>query len=57
MAKHVQCVPGGHQVEIEKAYWCHRCNVYICYRHLVKSGFFEITVTCRKGHHVVRAIP
>lgn len=54
LAAQVQCVPGGHQISINEAYWCGDCSWYICYKHLRKA----ITTTakhCPKGHDVTKA--
>jgi hypothetical protein len=53
MAKMVQCVPGGHQIPIEKAYWCNECNQYLCFLH--GKSHLGSTFTCRKGHKVSKA--
>ena len=54
MANNVQCVPGGHQMSIEDAYWCDRCKQYLCYRH-AHSSYLVNTVKCPKGHEVSKA--
>jgi len=53
MAK-VQCVPGGHQIRIDDAYWCEKCRYYMCFRHALTSLWVN-TVKCPKGHPVTRA--
>ncbi len=53
MAKTVQCVPGGHQIPIEKAYWCNECNFYLCDHEVTwRPGNYFI---CKKGHKVSKA--
>jgi len=54
MIKKVQCVPGGHEVELDHAYWCNRCGFYICHKH-IENTFFTNKVTCKKGHEVHKA--
>lgn len=54
LSKLVQCVPGGHQIPINEAYWCGECGWYICYKHL-KKGTFTTAIHCPKGHDVSRA--
>lgn len=54
LSKSVQCVPGGHQIPINEAYWCGDCGWYICYSHL-KKGTFTTAIHCPKGHNVTRA--
>jgi threonine dehydrogenase-like Zn-dependent dehydrogenase len=53
MSGKVQCVPGGHQVSIDKAYWCDRCRQYLCYDRAWPS-YLVNTVKCPKGDIVVR---
>jgi hypothetical protein len=53
MAK-VQCVPGGHQIDVSDAYWCSQCNYYFCYQHALTS-FWVNTIKCPKGHPATRA--
>jgi hypothetical protein len=54
MADKVQCVPGGHQIPLDKAYWCNQCNQYMCYDH-AKTSWANNTVKCPKGHEIARA--
>jgi hypothetical protein len=54
MADKVQCVPGGHQISIDKAYWCNQCGQYLCYEH-ARTSFMVNTVKCPKGHEVSKA--
>jgi hypothetical protein len=54
MAEKVQCVPGGHQISIYDAYWCERCQQYLCYSH-ARTGTFLNTIKCPKGHEVHKA--
>ena len=54
MSKRVQCVPGGHEIELDHAYWCNSCCSYMCYKHLVSSPF-TTKLTCKKGHNVSKA--
>lgn len=54
MSEKVQCVPGGHQISIDKAFWCQRCGHYLCYDH-AKSSTLVNTVKCPKGHEVTKA--
>lgn len=54
LSKIVQCVPGGHQIPVEKAYWCGTCGWYICYDHL-KHATFTTAKHCPKGHDVTKA--
>jgi hypothetical protein len=54
VSKQVKCVPGGHEVELDKAYWCNRCGFYICYKH-AETSFLDTSVKCRKGHELSRA--
>jgi predicted RNA-binding Zn-ribbon protein involved in translation (DUF1610 family) len=52
--KKVQCVAGGHQIPLEKAFWCSHCGQYICYDH-AKTSVLVNTVKCQKGHEVTKA--
>jgi hypothetical protein len=52
MSKKVQCVPGGHQISIEYAYWCNVCQYYFCGDH-AGGGF--TTFKCPKGHQPTKA--
>jgi hypothetical protein len=52
--KKVQCVPGGHQISLDKAYWCSRCEHYVCYDH-ARTSVVVNTVKCPKGHEITRA--
>jgi len=52
--KKVQCVPGGHEISLEKAYWCDRCRYYVCYSH-ANTSILVNTVKCPKGHEVTKA--
>jgi hypothetical protein len=52
--KKVQCVPGGHQISIDKAYWCNRCEYYLCYEH-ARTSVMVNTLKCPKGHEITRA--
>lgn len=54
LSKEVQCVPGGHQISLDKAYWCGTCGWYICWDHL-KHGTFTTAKSCPKGHDVTKA--
>jgi len=54
MAHKVQCVPGDHQISIDDAFWCNKCNQYLCYKHAITSLLVN-TVKCRKGHEVSKA--
>lgn len=55
MAQTVQCVPGGHQVPLDKnVYWCATCGFYICYKHLWHATL-STAVKCPKGHEVSKA--
>lgn len=54
MTNKVQCVPGGHRVHLEDAYWCEECEHYLCYEHARTSILVKI-VKCPKGHGVSRA--
>jgi hypothetical protein len=51
--KKVQCVPGGHQISLDEAYWCNRCDQYMCYKHARPSALVN-TVKCPKGHEITR---
>jgi hypothetical protein len=50
----VQCVPGGHSISIDKAYWCDHCRFYFCYKH-ANTSWMVNTVKCPKGHEAVKA--
>ena len=50
----VQCVPGGHQVDIDRAYWYQTCGHYLCYDH-ARSAMLISTIKCAKGHPVTKA--
>jgi len=52
--KKVQCVPGGHLIPIDKAYWCNQCGQYLCYDH-ARTSYTVNTVKCPKGHEVSKA--
>ena len=52
--KKVQCVPGGHQISLDKAYWCNRCEHYVCYDH-ARTSVVVNTVKCPKGHEITKA--
>jgi hypothetical protein len=52
--KKVQCVPGGHQISLDKAYWCNQCEQYVCYDHARKSVMVN-TMKCPKGHEITKA--
>jgi hypothetical protein len=52
--KTVQCVPGGHQVDLEHAYWCNKCGFYLCYKHL-RTSVLTTRKTCERGHEVSKA--
>jgi hypothetical protein len=54
MSDKVQCVPGGHQVSLDKAYWCNQCGYYLCYIH-AQTSLIVNTVKCLKGHEVKKA--
>jgi len=54
MSTTVQCVPGGHQIPLNQAYWCSRCSYYFCYKH-AQTGALVNTVKCPKGHDATRA--
>jgi hypothetical protein len=54
MAKTVQCVPGGHQISLDDAYWCSQCESYVCYKHAKTSAWVN-TVKCPRGHEVSKA--
>jgi hypothetical protein len=54
LSKTVQCVPGGHAISINEAYWCGECGWYICYTHL-KKATFTTAIHCPKGHDVSKA--
>ena len=54
MTDKVQCVPGGHPISINDAYWCNQCQQYLCYKHAHASTFVN-TVKCPKGHEVHKA--
>ena len=54
MADKVQCVPGGHQISVDKAYWCNQCGQYLCYEH-ARTSYLVNTVKCPKGHEVTKA--
>lgn len=54
MGNKVQCVPGGHQISIDDAYWCNECEYYLCYKH-ARSSYLTTTVKCPKGHEIVKA--
>jgi hypothetical protein len=54
MATSVQCVPGGHQISINDAYWCGQCQYYLCYSH-AQTSFWVNTIKCPKGHEVTKA--
>jgi hypothetical protein len=54
MSDKVQCVPGGHLISIEHAYWCNVCQFYLCYDH-ANSSYLVNTVKCPKGHQVTKA--
>jgi len=47
----VRCVPGGHDVFLEQAYWCNRCGNYLCYAHAYTSMFVE-AIRCPKRHEL-----
>jgi hypothetical protein len=51
--KEVQCVPGGHQISLDKAYWCNHCEHYLCYSH-ARTTITVNTVKCPKGHEVTK---
>jgi hypothetical protein len=52
--KKVQCVPGGHQIPLDKAYWCNQCEHYVCYEHARKSLMVN-TMKCPRGHEISKA--
>jgi hypothetical protein len=52
--KTVQCVPGGHQVDLEHAYWCNKCSFYLCYKHL-RTSVLTTSKTYDRGHEVSKA--
>jgi len=52
--KKVQCAPGGHQIPLDKAYWCNQCEHYVCYEHARKSLMVN-TIKCPKGHEISKA--
>ena len=54
MPNMVQCVPGGHQIPLDKAYWCNQCAHYLCYIH-AKTSTWVKTVKCPQGHEVSKA--
>jgi hypothetical protein len=54
MGDKVQCVPGGHQISIDKAYWCDKCGQYVCYDH-ARTSWLTNAVKCSKGHEVTKA--
>jgi len=54
MAHQVQCVPGGHQISMDKAYWCQTCGHYLCYSH-AHTSMMTTTIKCPRGHEVHKA--
>lgn len=50
----VQCVPGGHRIDISDAFWCSKCEFYMCYRHC-HHATFTTAISCPKGHPVKKA--
>jgi len=54
MAEKVECVPGGHPISLDKAYWCSQCRQYMCYDH-ARSSWGVNTVKCPKGHEISKA--
>ena len=48
----VRCVPGGHEVFLEQAYWCDRCGHYLCYTHAHTSMLVD-TIRCPKRHELI----
>jgi len=54
MSEQVQCVPGGHRISLDEAFWCSRCDQYVCYKHALTSTFVN-TVKCPRGHEVHKA--
>jgi hypothetical protein len=53
MGDKVQCAPGGHQISIDKAFWCQRCGYYFCYKH-GRSSYLVNTVKCPEGHEATK---
>ena len=51
MSNKIQCVAGGHQISLDEAYWCSKCDQYICYNH-AQTSYLIKTVKCPKGHEV-----
>jgi hypothetical protein len=56
MSTKVRCVPGGHEIFLEQAYWCNRCGYYLCYTHAHTSMLVE-TIRCPKRHELSVARP
>lgn len=54
MSKKVQCVPGAHQISLDEAYWCNKCQQYLCRTHAITTAWVT-TVKCRHGHEVHKA--
>jgi len=56
MSTKVRCVPGGHEVFLEQAYWCNRCGFYLCHTHAHTSMLVE-TIRCPKRHELTLVRP
>jgi hypothetical protein len=56
MSIKVECVPGGHEIFLEQAYWCNSCGYYICYAHAHTSMLVE-TIRCPKRHELSATPP
>jgi len=50
----VQCVPGGHPIPLDKAYWCNQCEHYMCWDHANTRSLVNV-VKCPKGHVIKKA--
>jgi hypothetical protein len=52
----VRCGPGGHDIFIEQAYWCDRCDFYVCHAHALTSILID-EIRCPRRHELVLAPP